>query len=229
MESVIPSDRVDVLVFGSSGLDLRGMRNQLGERVDGYIRGIHVTGKTVGLGMPAAGPSAAKRVFQLDPKAVIQLGTCGAYPGTDLALGSVVVAQNLHLLDPAVLTSRGAFPDPMHTTLPASELLSTGLAQSGDRVRRVAVGCPLTNTTDDRLAEGARQKYRLDVENLEAFAIAHACSLASVPFACVHGVSHRAGSESRTEWQRHERTASLAAADVVISWLQNGAQGMPHG
>ncbi len=230
MESVVPSERVDLLILAAHGPDLRGLRTHLGERMTGEIRGLHVSAKTVGLGMAVAGGSAAKRVFQLLPRAVIHLGTCGIYPGfPEFRPHDVLVTDHLKLVDAGVRLGKSSFPEPMQTSLSCHAMLSSGLAATGQRTHRVTVASPLAQTIDDAFAADIPQAYGCHAENLEAFAIAHACLLAQVPFTCVLGATHMVGSRAREDWVQFERQATIAAAEVVATWIVNGAQGLPHG
>jgi nucleoside phosphorylase len=230
MESIVPSQKVDVLVVAAHGPDLRGLRNQLGDRLDGNVRGMHVTGKTIGVGMGVAGGATAKRVYQLHPRCVIHVGTCGVYPGlSQYQPHDVVIASNIVMIDHAVTKGYSAIPEPMQTSLSTHSMLSAGLATTGGRTHLAAVGSPLNTTIDDALAADVVGRHGPHVENLEAFAVAHACHLGQVPFACVFGVTHIVGSHGREDWKRFERQSTLSAAEVVITWLMNGAQGVPHG
>ena len=231
MDSVIPTSQVDVLVVAAHGPELRGMRGAIGERFDGTVRGVHVTGKTIGIGLAVAGASVAKRAFQLSPRVVIHLGTCGVYPGDhDYRPNDVLVADRMVLLDRAVIAGRSAFPEPMQTELTGSGTLAAGLvATGGERCFRAPVASPLAATTDDAFAAEVPVRLGAHGENLEAFAVAHASLLAEIPFVSVLAATHVVGSQGQDHRAKFERPATFAAAEVVINWLSNGAQGMPHG
>lgn len=230
MESIVPERRVDVLVFGSHGPDLRGIRDAVGDRVDGQIAGLHVTGKTVGVGMPVAGASAAKRVFQLAPRAVVHLGTCGVYPGLpDYQPYDVIVASKLVLVDHGVLTGKARWPEPLQGERSPHAMLISGLAAAGNRVFQAPVACTTAVTTDEALAADIPRLTGCHAENLEAFAVAHACHLAEVPFVSVLAATHVVGPTAKEDWVKYERQATLRAAEALITWLHNGAQGLPHG
>lgn len=229
MESVIPSARVDVLVFGAHPPDLRGLRNRVGERLDGKIANLHVTGKTVGVGVGVAGASAAKRVFQLAPRAVVQLGTCGIYPGAgDYQPYDVIVASKLKLVDLAVLTGRARWPEPMQAERDTHPHMTSGLASAGRRVFTAPVACTYAVTTDDAVAAEIPKLTGCHAENLEGFSIAHACHLAEIPFASVLAATHVVGSNAHSDWQKHERQATITAAEILVSWICMGAPGLPH-
>ena len=185
-------------------------------------------GKTVGIGIGVAGASAAKRVFQLTPKVVLQIGTCGVYPGAEHQPSDVFIASQIHLVDHGVLSGTASFAAPMSTCLDTNAALNSALSECGSRIYQQPIASTLATTSDDEAAGAIRSATHAAAENLEAFAIAYACQLAEIPFASVLAASHMIGRRSHVDWQRFERPASMAAADVVLNWLARGAQGMPH-
>ena len=129
-----PSKAIDVLVLAAHPPELRGMRNELGEGLNGVINGLFVVAKAVGVGMPVAGASAMRRVVQLEPRAVVMLGTCGVYPGLpDYHPHDIVIAQKLRLLDQGVIAGVSAFPDPVQTETHVHGPLTAGLAAATPR------------------------------------------------------------------------------------------------
>lgn len=226
MSSTTP---VDLLVLAAHPPELRGFRPELGDSLTGTIEGLHVVTKTVGVGMGVAGGSAAKRIFQLEPRAVVLVGTCGVYPGIpDYRPYDIILGSKFQLVDQAEIAGLASFPDPMQTELPANAPLTAGLAAHAPRGRVVPLGSPLAPTRDDAMAAAVPQRTGCHAETLEAFSIAHACLLGQVPFAAVLGVTHVAGSTAMTDFRQFERQASIAAAEVILRWLHHGAQGLPH-
>lgn len=225
---------MDLLVVGAHPPELRGLRDRVGDRLDGTVEGLHVSGKTIGVGMGVAGASTAKRVFQLRPRAVVLLGTCGVYPGlSGCQPHDVIVANGVSLLDGGVSEGRSAWPAPMQTELPTNEAISAGLAAAGARVHRLRVGSPLAQTCSETLAGlfgggASGAKSRCGAECLEAFAVAHACHLAEVPFAAALGVTHVAGPKGEQDYARYAKESAVAAADVLFNWVHGGAVGLPH-
>ena len=229
MDSLVPNRSVDLLVVAAHAPDLRGLREALGERLDGDVRGVHVTAKTVGLGMAVAGGLTAKRVFQLSPRAVVHLGTCGVYPGQGTYQPhDVIVADRITLVDHAVLAGKAVFPDPMPGEVMPDAMLTAGLANVAP-VSKAPMAGTLAITADDALAAAVPQQVRAHGENLECFGVAHACQLAQVPYTSVLGVTHVVGGAWQADWRRFEKEAACAAARVIIGWLHAGAQGLPHG
>lgn len=220
---------VDLLVFGAHPGALRGLRQHLGERLDGSIRGYRVTAKTVGVGMGVAGGLAAKRVYQLKPRAVVLIGTCGVYAGVPgYQPYDVVVGSTFHLVDVGVLQSLSAFPQPMQTEVRSHPAMSIGIAAAAPRSRQVAVASTLADTVDDGLSARIPElSGGCEIESLEAFAVAQVCSMAQVPFAAVLGVSHVAGSTGQTDWRNFERQSCLIVADAVTGWIHHNMPGLP--
>jgi nucleoside phosphorylase len=219
---------IDLLVFGAHPGTLRGLREPLGERLDGHIGGLRVAAKTVGVGMGVAGGLAAKRVYQLAPRAVVLIGTCGAYAGLPgYQPYDVVLGAAFHLVDLAALGGAAAFPQPMQTEVPAHAALGMGIAATLPKARRVAVASPLAETVDDESSARIAQRTGCEVESLEAFSVAQVCSTAQVPFAAIFGVSHVAGSTGHADWRSFERSSCLAAAAALVGWVQRGMPGLP--
>jgi len=220
----------DVLLVAAHAPELAGFRADLSEGLDGVIRGLSVRAQTVGIGMPAAGATIGRRIIQIAPRAVVLVGSCGVYPGRpDVQPLDVLVAERVTLVDTAVVRHHGAFPEPMQTSVDADAGMRRGICDNGARTRPAVIGTTLSVTTDDSLAAAVSAANICDAENLEAFAIALACAQRDIPFAAVLGVTNLVGSTGRVDWARFQRQAAIAVAEVVLSWLHKGAQGLPHG
>lgn len=220
----------DVMIVAAHAPELVGFRGELSEAMDGIIRGLTVRAKTVGVGMPAAASTIGRRIVQFSPRAVVLVGSCGIYPGRpDVQPLDILIADRVSLVDTAVVQQRGAFPEPMQTSMETDAGLGVGLSAHGQRVRRAVIGTTLSITTDDALANVVGQAGICDAENLEAFSIALACAQRDIPFAAVLGVTNLVGSTGRIDWGRFQRQAAISVAELVLRWLHNGAQGLPHG
>lgn len=217
---------IDVLVVGSHPAELRGLRQTLGERLDGKLQGIHVSAKTIGIGMVNAAASVAKRCFQLEPRAVIHLGTCGIYPGLgQYQPHDVIAAEKIRYVDHTTEAGRASIPDPMSVEHAVDKTLLAGLTSG--RARPAPIATTPAHTTDDELAGSVHARLGHHGENLEAFGVAQACRLAQTPFAAVFGITHVVGSRASVDWQQFQRQSSLTAAEVVLSWIHAGAPGVP--
>lgn len=223
-------DRTDVMIVAAHAPELVGFRGELSDAMDGVIRGLTVRAKTVGVGMPAAGSTIGRRIVQFEPRAVVLVGSCGVYPGRgDVMPLDIIVAEQTVLVDTAVVQQLGAFPEPMQTRVKCDEGLTRGISAHGTRVHSAVVGTTLSITTDDGLAKIVGDAGICDAENLELFSVALACAQRDVPMTAVLGVTNLVGSTGRIDWTRFQRQAAINVAEVVLRWLHNGAQGLPHG
>jgi futalosine hydrolase len=208
-----------VLVVSAFHPELAPLRATLGESLAGRVGVVQVVAKAVGIGLANAAVGLASRIAEAAPAACVFTGTCGAYPSSGVAIGSVVVARRVRLVDPAAVERRAAFPDPMTLALDADA--ATAQAIAGHGARAVSVANTLAITTDDALAARIGESAGCEVEHLEAFAVATACAAFGVPFAAVLGVANVVGSRARDEWRAHHKSASEAAVRVVVAWLQS--------
>lgn len=163
----------------------------------------------VGIGLAAAAVGTARALTGRAPKAVVLLGTCGAFPGRGLAIGDVVVAAGVCLASAAVARGEGAMPPPMTEVLPcdASVLRVRG--------KSVQVATTLAVTTTRELADAMARSTGCDVEHLEAYAVAVACRAAGVPFLAVLAVANEVGPQGREQWAQHHQRVSDALAEEV--------------
>jgi nucleoside phosphorylase len=183
----------------------------------GRVSAVGVVARAVGIGLPAAAVGTARALAELRPRAVVLVGTCGAYPSAGLRIGDVVVSRRIHLTDAALLAGHSAFPAPMATPLEAHARLAQGLARAGARPADVAN--TLGITVDDSVAERISSGTGAHVEHLEAYAVALACAAHGAPFAAVLAVANAVGAHARAEWAAHHEAASRAGVAVVVEWL----------
>lgn len=153
----------------------------------------------IGIGLIEAALGIARVLRETSPKAVLLVGSCGAY--SKHAIGDVVCAHE------AVLgASQGALgPIPQRARPPK-------LA----RKETIALACStLSITTDDEAARALAATTRAEIENLEVFAVARACEIANVPFAALLGVTNAVGASGRTQWRENaERVAKRVIAAI---------------
>src|SRR5690606_19918931 len=132
--------------------------------------------------------------------------------------------SRVQLVSHAVNAGKSQFPQPMQTSVEGSALLAAGLAAAGARVFTAPIACTLAQTVDDAMAASVHPATGCEAENLEAFAVAQACRAAEVPFAAVLGVTNIVGSTGSHDWRQFQRTAVSAAAEIIVTWIQRGAQ-----
>jgi nucleoside phosphorylase len=230
LSNPMPSTPVDILILAAHAPEFVGLRPHLGEQLSGVVRGLTLVAKTIGVGMAVSGAGAANRIHQLNPRAVVLLGSCGVYPSSiDYRPMDIVIPNRCHLFDATVAAGKAEFPEPMQTVLDPHALLSAGLAASaGPRVHQAKVATTLAIHVDDAIARAVQPATGIEGENLELFPVALACLAANLPFAAVLGVTNVVGSTGRVDWRQYQRDAAVAAAEVIVTWVQNGAQGLPH-
>jgi futalosine hydrolase len=176
---------------------------------------------TVGIGLVTASHGAALAIAKHGPGSVILVGTCGAYPGSGLRVGDVVVAARVGLASTAAARGQASLLSSMTASLEPDPTLTEALDAHG--ATPATVSTTLAVTTDDALAHLLRETYAADVEHLEAYAVAHACAAAKVRFACVLGVANAVGAKGRDEWKENHEHASARVAAVVKAWLLDRA------
>lgn len=163
-------------------------------------------GTVLGVGMIAAATSTARLLATDRPDGVVLIGTAGAFPGGP-KVGSVVVAARVGLGCPATALGLGYVPR-SPGPIDADTELSKRLNLADARV--------LTNlaiTTDAGLA--ARFGTDWDVEHMEAYAVAYACSDAGIPFVAVLGITNTVGPNAHAEWLRYRLAVSEAVRAAV--------------
>jgi nucleoside phosphorylase len=191
-----------VLILAAWAPELRALR-----RVRGVVTRI------VGVGLVEAGIGAARAVAEVGPRAVVLVGTAGAYPGGGIDVGEVVAAKRIALACPAVASGAGYLPPPLPSALLTSASLRRALG-----CRATDVACPLAITRTRALARRLAADTGAAVETLEAFAVARAAG--KLPFAAVLGITNEVGPDAHRQWKAHAAEAAAAACDIVIRWLK---------
>jgi futalosine hydrolase len=220
----IEAERCEVLVVAAFAPELEGLQPMLDGVMRAELGGLVVFARPVGIGLVAAASGAATRLEAHRPHAVVLVGTCGAYPGSGLAIGDIAVARTVALVEPAVLEGRSAFPEPMSARVDPHPALTAAIASGGGSL--VDVATTLAVTTDEGLAVSLARRGA--VEHLEAFAVATACAAKNVPFAVALGVANIVGPQGRSQWRENHVVAGRAAATFIARWIQAGAAGVPH-
>ncbi len=174
----------------------------------------------VGVGPVEAALGTARALADLQPRALILLGTAGVYRGSGPrpAIGAAVVARNIRFA--SVGTTRGLvyFPGPMPLAASCDRKLRSGLAAAAS-VLQVDVACPPAITRSAAAAAEVAGETGAAVENLEAFAVARAAAEAGVPFAAVLGIANQVGPRAHAEWAAHGAEAAARACAVLLEYL----------
>lgn len=134
-------------------------------------------------------------VLEKKPPAIVLVGSCGYYPGSNLRIGEMVLGEEM------VLAPEGELPEIVVTrSRPAVFELAAPTA------RRAIVASTLGITTDDARAAILGRETKAHVENLEAFAVARGCELARIPVAILLGVTNGVGKNGRAEWRANAKS-----------------------
>lgn len=217
------TNRCDVLLLAAFLPELAPLRALLGDAMRARVGAVDVAARVVGIGLPTAAVGAAMQVAELRPRAVVALGTCGAYlPSAGLSIGDVAAARRVRLVDAGVVSGGAQFPEPMSTAIDGHPGLTGELERAGATPVDVATTLAITvdDTTAGRIATAPGADVR--VEHLEAFGMAAACAARGIPFAAVLGVANFVGARARGEWRTHHHRAEEAAVEVVVRWLRGG-------
>jgi nucleoside phosphorylase len=216
------SGACDVLILAAFHPELAPLHVLLGDAMRGYVGQVFVVARAVGIGLPMAAAAGAMHLGEVQPRAVLAIGTCGAYACSGLGIGEVVVARRVLLVDPSALEGTSQFPGPMsvvtdaHTPMANAISLATGVSSAD-------VATTLGITVDDAIAARIAQATGAHVEHLEAHGVATACAARGIPFGAVLAVANRVGARAREEWRVHHHDAARAAANVVLAWIHAGA------
>ena len=174
----------------------------------------------VGVGTVDAAVGAAAAIARHRPRRVLFVGTAGVYPAAARAhaIGTAALAGELRLVSTAALRGDAYHPAPLVATATTAAALRARLERaSGGTTATVA--CPLAITQTAALARRLAATG-VELENLEAFAVARAAAPAGVPVAAVRGGSNVVGPRAHAEWRANHLAASRGACHVVWSFLR---------
>lgn len=163
---------------------------------DGIPEGLHVG--ITGVGLVDAGVMTVELIRQFEPSQVVYLGTCGAYPGSEIGIGDIVAVERVRLGSGDTACGTMRIPKLLPAELNASPELTQDVVETatGLLIRAVSVLCTLGITESDELAETLAALA--DVENLEVFSVFRAAGL--VPTAAVLGVTNMVGEGGGKDW-----------------------------
>ncbi len=209
----------DIALLAAFHPELAHLRTVLGDTMRARVGNVDVAARAVGIGVPMAAAGCAMHLGELRPRAALAIGTCGAYAGSGIAIGDVVVARRVRLVDPSVLRGLAQFPDPMSVVADAAGSLVDGILRA-TASKGADVATTLAVTIDDDEAARIAKATGAAAEHLEAHAVATACAARGVPFCAVLGVANIVGRSARAEWRVHHHDAARAAAEAVLTWLR---------
>ena len=196
-----------------------------------------------GVGKINAAGSATLLAERFQPRVLISMGIGGAYPGTALLPGDVVLATQEILADEGVLDGRGRFlpidsgklrlgsasagrkPNHFPASRPTLDRARKLLAQDG---RAVKVGPFLTVSTasgTDKRAFQLRADWGGLCENMEGGAVAQIAARYGIDFFEIRGISNAVGRRNLRLWKkdlaaRHAQQALLFLLENSRTWLK---------
>jgi nucleoside phosphorylase len=208
----------DLLLVAAFHPELAPLRAHLGDGMSGVVGRTLVAARVVGIGMPMAAAGVVIHAGELRPRAVLAVGTCGAYASSGLSIGDVVVASGGRLVDPSALEGRSEFPAPMQVAFDAHETIAESIVRETG-ARRAAVASTLGITVNNATAARIALTTGTNVEHLETHGMAMACAALGVPFGAVLAIANFVGTDARAEWRLHHLQAAARAAETVVQWL----------
>lgn len=170
-----------------------------------------VPGVALGVGPVVAAAAAGAMLVRENPRAVVLVGTAGTYAGGP-PIGAVVAAGTLGLASTAAARGLGYVPM-APGLLTVNSWLFEAAGVPAARVLTVAA-----ITTDPALAAEYGREW--EVEHMEAYAVAHACSVAEVPFLALLGITNDVGPDAHRQWLANRDAAQEAVQAVVGRMLQ---------
>lgn len=182
----------------------------------------------VGVGIAASAAGAIEQLLTERPRAVVLVGTCGAYPGSGRAIADVLVARGTRLVSTAAARGHGYMPEPMLARFEASLEIARALGEAAS-APPVEVATTLAITSDEELARTLAARTGCVAEHLETYGVALACERLGVRWGAVLGVANQVGPRAHEEWLSHHVRASARACQLVLHWIERGAPGLSIG
>ncbi len=160
------------------------------------------------------GPSGLDRAR---PEWLLLVGVCGAYPGSDLAVGELCVVAEDRLADEGVGLAGDGF-----TGIAAMGLGEEGPVRGDDErgpaiarrlgIREVAGATVSTCSASEERSRGLARRTGAQVETMEGAAVFMVCRHFGVPAVQLRAVSNRTGERASAGWDLQGALARLHAA-----------------
>ena len=191
----------------------------------GLPSGAHVA--LCGFGMVAAAARTAHLVETQRPTSVLLVGIAGAYSsgppiGAALSFGSVVchgigAGEGASFLSAAQIGWPQWAGDSTDDLPEIGDRISLDSSSNSVETSELLSVCAASGSVEE--AERRCQRHPLAVaEDMEGFAVALACQLASVPLRIVRGISNQAGQRDIGQWRIND--ALVAAGDLALRMLR---------
>lgn len=210
------------------------LKEAAGKKVHkGKLAGLDVLLMNTGIGKVNASHSCTVVIENYPVDKIINIGVGGAYSGSDLAVGDVVIATKEIFGDDGVITSQG-WKDMEEINIPVLQKgrrkyfnefpLSTPsqafFKDQGNTAARIKSGPFITVGSASGTQKRARDlesKFNGICENMEGAAIAQVCAIYGIPMIEVRGISNMVGIRDKRRWKLKE--ASENCQKVVLNLL----------
>jgi nucleoside phosphorylase len=168
-----------------------------------------------GVGPIDAAIGTVRAIEMYAPDAVVFLGTCGAHRESGLAIGDIVRATTIRLGSGDIARGEMRIPTLLPSELTCDGALALAVVEPLEvPVAEARVSCTLGVTESDELARTLAAFDGSQVENLEAFAVAHAAR--PLPVAVILGVTNFVGAGGGRDWLANYR-ALMARLSLCAS------------
>jgi futalosine hydrolase len=203
--------------------------------VDGILGGMPVVICVSGIGKINAASATAAMIERYQPQLVISTGCAGAYPGSGLSIGDLVVASEEILGDEGVITSKGwldlqgmkmpylvqgerRFYNEIPLCGPAVEkaLQLAGACDIGMVAGRFVTVSTCSGT--DQQGEELARRFSAVSENMEGAAVALTCLRYGIDCLEIRGISNLVEERNMAAWDIGR--AVEAAQHFVLKYLE---------
>ncbi len=176
-----------------------------------HSRSVLIAALGVGLVDFASGLQSVLCDFKIDQ--ALLTGTCGVYPEAlvEYPLGTLVVPEKVSLGDLSEVEKSGYFPAPViQSCILDKELFCDLLPDLGGHCLTLA-----TITADDQLAVKIADHYRVEFEQMEAYAFARLCQINQVRGMALFAVVNQVGSKGHAQWRANADQGAIMVADLI--------------
>jgi futalosine hydrolase len=199
----------------------------LGEGLEGTLFGTRLQLLHLGVGKVNTAAGLALAIASLCPRAVVQFGIGGAFVGSFLSVGMVVVAKSDVHLDTGVKLEQGwrdmrfldlpLLDSPRRYNVFQTDPNLTHYFEETIGMSAVSFGTSdtVTGNFDDAALHQAR--HDVSVESMEGAAAAQVCTALAVPFAELRAISNIVGERNKRAW--NISGAVREVNDVVVLGL----------
>ncbi|MBW4054202.1 MAG: futalosine hydrolase [Proteobacteria bacterium] len=205
------------------------------EYIEGTIGSLRVVTCAGGVGKVNAAATAAVMIDRYQPHLVINTGCAGAYVGSGLSIGNLVVASEEVLADDGVvvadgwkdlrymnLPSLGQGAGSCYNVLPLSRHASEKAMQLADYygvfLMRGRFATVSTCSGTSRQGAELSQRWNALIENMEGAAVAQVCLRCGVDCLEIRGVSNQVEERDLKKWEISR--AVEAAQRFVLKYIE---------